>query len=102
MSILLAALLLGPSGLPEIDRNALELQARAEALQPRRVSASAQRAGLFELEAMTTVCRAAGGQADPSAFLATLSRAYGLNQSESAALRGSCAAYLAGRADGRR
>ena len=101
MIILLAALLLGPSGLPEIDRNALELQARAEALQPRLANAS-QRAGLFELEAMTTVCRAAGSQPDPRAFIATLSRAYGLSASESAALRGSCAAYLAGRADGRR
>lgn len=99
MSILLAALLLGPSGLPEIDRNALDLQARAEALQPRLVST---RGGLFELEAMTTVCRAAGNQPDPRAFLATLSRAYGLNSTESAALRGSCAAYLAGRADRRR
>jgi hypothetical protein len=99
MSILLAALLLGPSGLPEIDRSSLDLQARAEALQPRRASV---RSNLFELETMTTVCRAAAAQADPRTFLGTLSRAYGLNASESAALRGSCAAYLAGRADGRR
>ena len=102
MDILLAALLLGPSGLSEIDRNALDLQARAEALQPRRASTAQQRAGLLELEAMTTVCRAAGSQADPAAFLATLSRAYGLDRAESAALRGSCAAYMAGRADARR
>ena len=100
MSILLAALLLGPSGLPEIDRRSLEFQARAEALRPRL--ARSQRDGLFELEAMTTVCRAAGSQPDPRAFLATLSRAYGLDATESAALRGSCAAYLAGRAEGRR
>lgn len=98
--ILAAALLLGPSGLPEIDRQSLDLQARAEALQPRL--ANSQRDGLFELEAMTTVCRAAGSQPDPRAFLATLSRAYGLDAAQSAALRGSCAAYLAGRADGRR
>ena len=100
MSIILAALLLGPSGLPEIDRRTLELQARAESLQPRL--ARSRRDGLFELEAMTTVCRAAGNQPDPRAFLATLSRAYGLNAADAAALRGSCAAYLAGRADGRR
>ena len=100
MSMILAALLLGPSRLPEIDRQSLDLQARAEALQPRL--ARSRREGLFELEAMTTVCRAAGNQPDPSAFLGTLSRAYGLSATEAAALRGSCAAYLAGRADGRR
>ena len=102
MNVIFAALLLGPVALPEIDRAQLELQARAESLQPRLVPAAASRRGLFELEAMTTVCRAAANQPDPRAFLATLSRAYGLNQSESATLRGSCAAYLAGRADGRR
>jgi hypothetical protein len=101
MSIFLTALLLGPVALPEIDRATLELQARAEALQPRAVPATT-RQGLFELEAMTTVCRAAASQPDPRTFLATLSRAYGLNRTESATLRGSCAAYLAGRADGRR
>jgi hypothetical protein len=102
MSMILAAaaLLLGPSGLPEIDRLSLDLQARAEALQPRL--ARSDREGLFELEAMTTVCRAAASQPDARAFLATLSRAYGLNASETAALRGSCAAYFAGRADARR
>jgi hypothetical protein len=78
------------------------MQARAEALQPRTASTGGRRAGLFELDAMTTVCRAAAGQRDPRAFLGTLSRAYGLNQAESAALRGSCAAYLAGRADAQR
>jgi len=101
MNIFLAAMLLAPGPLPEIDRASLDMQARAEALQPRTASASSRR-GLFELDTMTTVCRAAGGQADPRAFIATLSRAYGLNATESAALRGSCAAYMAGRADGRR
>jgi hypothetical protein len=100
MNMILAALLLGPSGLPEIDRVSLDLQARAEALQPRL--AQTRRTGLFELEAMTTVCRAAAGQPDPSAFLSTLSRAYGLDAGQSAALRAGCAAYLAGRADARR
>lgn len=102
MDIILAALLLAPiSPLPEIDRAALDLQARAEALQPRRAVAS-RRAGLFELETMTTVCRAAAGQRDPGAFLDTLGRAYGLGAGDQRTLRGSCAAYLAGRADGRR
>jgi len=99
MSLVLAAMLLAPAALPEIDRTALDRQARAEALRPR---AAAVRRAPFDLEAMTTVCRAASGQRDPAAFIATLSRAYGLDASESAALRGSCAAYLAGRADARR
>jgi len=101
MNVILAALLLAPGGpLPEIDRAALDLQARAEALQPRRVASRST--GLFELEAMTTVCRAAAGQRDPASFLDTLGRAYGLSAADQRALRGSCAAYLAGRADGRR
>ena len=100
MSILLSALLLGAAPLADIDRASLDMQARAEALQLR--PASQNRAGLFELEAMTTVCRAAGGQPDPTAFLNTLSRAYGLSRSDSGLLRTSCAAYLAGRADRRR
>jgi hypothetical protein len=101
MSYFLAALLLAPAALPEIDRRALDLQARAEALRPRTIQASA-RSGALDLEATTTICRAASGQRDPAAFLGTLSRAYGLDAQASAALRGSCAAYLAGRADARR
>lgn len=101
MNAIIAALLLAPgTPLPEIDRSAIDLQARAEALQPRR--AATARTGLFELEAMTTVCRAAAGQRDPAAFLETLGRAYGLNAADQRVLRGSCAAYLAGRAEGRR
>ena len=102
MSIFLTAFLLGPIALAEIDRDSLDFQARAEALQPRLAAASPRRPGLFELDAMTTVCRAAANQRDPARFLATLSRAYGLTRAESSALRGSCAAYLAGMADGRR
>ncbi|HEX8525620.1 hypothetical protein [Allosphingosinicella sp.] len=101
MSIFLAAAMLGPLALPDIDRRSLDMQARAEALRPRLASAGG-RSGLFELDAMTTVCRAAAGQRDPRAFLDTLSHAYGLNSAESGVLRGSCAAYLAGRADARR
>lgn len=102
MSIFLTAMLLGPVALADIDRASLDLQARAEALQPRVVQASSRQSGLFELDALTTVCRAAGNQRDPRAFLGTLSRAYDLSAAQSQALRGSCAAYLAGRADARR
>ena len=138
MSILLSLLLAQAPVLPEIDRRALELQARAEALQTRRPSASAQTqrritpasaprvqrtavrtaalpprqtqrlpalrrasGGALDLSAITTICRAAGDQADPATFLATLSRNYALNGTESSSLRTSCAAYLAGRADAR-
>ena len=101
MSFFLAAMLLAPAALPEIDRTALDRQARAEALRPRPIPAAARR-GPLDLEATTTICRAASEQRDPAAFLGTLSRAYGLDARASAALRGSCAAYLAGRADARR
>ena len=138
MSILLSLLLSQARVLPEIDRRALERQARAEALQTRRPSAPAQTqrrtaqaparatqrtavrtaalpprqtqrlpsprlasGGALDLSAITTICRAAGNQTDPATFLATLSRAYSLNGTESSSLRTSCAAYLAGRADAR-
>ena len=110
MEIILAALLAGKTVLPAIDREALELQARAEALQPRAaVSAPSRPAprrasspGGLDLSAITTICRAAGGQADPARFIARLSSAYSLSSEESASLRSSCAAYLAGRADASR
>lgn len=143
MSILLSLLLAQARVLPEVDRRALDLQARAEALQTRRpaprnaaapqpratATATPQRrttqpiaaaqptrraaqtqrfpsprrasGGAMDLSAITTICRAAGNQGDPAAFLATLSRAYSLSNSESMSLRTSCAAYLAGRADAR-
>jgi hypothetical protein len=153
MSILLSLLLAQARVLPQIDRRALDLQARAEALesrrpakpattpqrsavtppathaQPQRQAAritppqtqrtavraaavpvrspqdmpSPRRAagGTLDLSAITTICRAAGNQADPATFIATLSRAYALNGTESSSLRTSCAAYLAGRADAR-
>ncbi|HEY0114860.1 MAG TPA: hypothetical protein VGB54_03985 [Allosphingosinicella sp.] len=145
MSILLSLLLAQARVLPEVDRRALDLQARAEALQtrrtaprpaavpaPRRIATQAatpqrrtqtaaaatqpvrraaapqrlpspRRAsgGALDLSAITTICRAAGNQADPATFIATLSRAYSLTTPESSSLRTSCAAYLAGRADAR-
>lgn len=108
MSILLAAVLLaGQTSLPGIDRHALDIQARAEALTPSRPAPSrpqVRRASRQELDltAITTICRAAGSQGDPAQFLGTLSRAYSMTADESASLRASCAAYLAGQADARR
>ncbi len=111
MVIILTALLAGKAVLPQIDRNALELQARAEALQPRatpvrpvRRPAPRRASGgaPLDLASITTICRAAGGQADPAGFIARLSVAYSLSSDDSDSLRASCAAYLAGRADARR
>ncbi len=118
MSIFLAMLLSQAKILPEIDRRALDIQARAEAAQPRRtvqpvrrpaVTASSERPQVrrasggtaLDLSAITTICRAAGGQDDPARFLATLARAYSLSADESANIRTNCAAYLAGQADAR-
>jgi len=114
MILMVTALLAGKAVLPQIDRNALELQARAEALQPRaappRPNRAAQRPAPrrasggtpLDLASITTICRAAGGQADPAGFIARLSNAYSLTRDDATSLRSSCAAYLAGRADARR
>ena len=153
MLITLTAFLAAGQALP-IDRTALELQSRAEALAPRsrnaaparirpgprkpaaepsRTASAPQRTirpgpsqprqtqnvsanatqrrtqprraysgGPLDLAAITTICRAAGNQDDPAGFLARLSSAYSLSDSDSTSLRASCAAYLAGRADARR
>lgn len=142
MSLILIGLLLAHSKiLPEVDRRALEIAARAEVRNtsqapvarpsaagrvrhrhaapvvppppvqpapgaglrrspPANVRSAAGVADL-DLSAITTICRAAGGQPDPAAFLSTLSRAYAMAPDRSAVLRTSCAAYLAGRADAR-
>ena len=111
MEIILAALLAGKEVLPTIDRNTLELQARAESLQPassrpapvrRPAPRRASGGGSLDLASITTICRAAGNQDDPAAFIARLSSAYSLSSDEAVSLRSSCAAYLAGRADARR
>ena len=111
MILILTALLAGKAILPQIDRNALELQARAEALQPhvsparparRQQVRRASGGSPLDLASITTICRAAGNQADPAAFIARLSTAYSLSADDSSSLRSSCAAYLAGRADARR
>ena len=150
MVIILTALLASTKFLPQIDREALDLQARAEALQPRshvaqtihrttapnlsivrrpapqvaqvvrqpapqpaRQWAAAQPArqtlvrrasagGPLDLASITTICRAAGEQDDPAAFIGRLSNAYSLAPDDRTSLRASCAAYLAGRADARR
>lgn len=108
MELILAALLAGKNVLPQIDRSALELQARAEALQPRQATPARRPAvrrasnGPLDLASITTICRAAGNQADPAAFIARISGAYSLSSEDNASLRSSCAAYLAGRADASR
>ena len=127
MVIFLTALLASTKILPLIDREALELQARAEALQPRthiaqpvrrptqpvatrqpapqpiRQSAPqpvrqaiaqpvrqtlqparqptmrrASGGNPLDLAQITTICRAAGEQDDPGAFIGRLSSAYSL------------------------
>jgi hypothetical protein len=124
--------------LPQIDREALDLQARAEALQPRHhISQPARRpvaqpvlavrqpapqpvrqatiqpvrqpavrrasaGNPLDLSQITTICRAAGEQDDPAAFIGRLSSASALSTDDRSSLRSSCAAYLAGRADARR
>jgi hypothetical protein len=117
MVFLVTAFLAGATVLPQIDRRSLELQARAEALQPRARTARtttpaapvrrpivrrASAGAPLDLVQITTICRAAGNQTDPGAFLARLSSAYSLSSDDSTSLRSSCAAYLAGRADARR
>ncbi len=130
MVIILTAFLAAAQSLP-IDRTALELQSRAEALQPRARTitpgrsqpartatpgprkpaaqptrtatvrpgpaprptqvasgpTAAQRrtqprransGGPLDLASITTICRAAGNQNDPAAFIARLSTAYSL------------------------
>jgi hypothetical protein len=109
MDIILAALIASKPVLPTIDRESLELQARAEALRPvtappaqRPRTRRASSPGTLDLGSITTICRAAGNQADPAAFIAGLSGAYSLSAEERGSLRSSCAAYLDGRADARR
>jgi len=113
MVIILAALLGGQSVLTEIDRRALDAQARAEARQPRRAAAAvvqpvrrpvARRASTSGLDfsQTTTICRASGSQTNPALFLSRISTAYSLSPGEATSLRSSCAAYLAGRNDARR
>jgi hypothetical protein len=108
MEIILAALLAGKAVLPAVDRETLELQARAEALRPRAaVAASGRRPalrpaanpGLLDLETITTICRAAGNHAHPVAYVTRLGRAYELSANQTQALRSNCAAYLTARAD---
>jgi hypothetical protein len=112
MVIILAAFLGGQSVLTEIDRRALDAQARAEARQPRRAAAApiqqsrrpATRRAItsgLDFAQTTTICRASGSQANPALFLSRISTAYSLSPGEATALRSSCAAYIAGRNDAR-
>lgn len=109
MILVLASLLASNSVLPEIDRRTLEMQARAERLQPSRSAAVQPRPllrpaamGPLDFTQVTTICRAAGSQRDPASFIAGLASAYRLSPAETASLRTSCAAYIAGREDAQR
>ncbi|MGQ0660852.1 hypothetical protein [Sphingosinicella sp.] len=115
MVIILAAFLGGQVVLTEIDRRALDTQARAEARQPRRAATApvvrapvrqpvARRTSTSGLDfaQTTTICRASGNQTNPALFLSRISTAYSLSPGEATALRSSCAAYIAGRNDARR
>jgi len=128
MEIIFAALLAGKALLPVIDRETLDMQARAEALRPRtslsrpsaaasRPAAKAQRpatamnatrasarvgnvnVGPLDLGTMTTICREAGGHTNPVAYVTRLSAAYELNATETRSLRSNCAEYLRARAE---
>ena len=108
MELILAALLASKTVLPAVDRETLDLQARAEALRPQyAVAASSRRPavrpaaglGLLDLGTITTICRAAGNHANPVAYVTRLGRAYELNANQTQALRSNCAAYLNARAD---
>ena len=106
MEIILAALLASKAVLPAVDRETLDLQARAEALRPQpaaaaklRPSSGRRSVDTLDLTTITTICRAAGSHANPVAYVSRLGRAYELSASQQLSLRSNCAAYLHARAD---
>ena len=120
INFILASLMVLPAVpvLPEVDRRSLDAQARIEARSVRTAPSTPARAATREravspafrtasssinldISAITTICRAAGSQPDPEAFLTTLGRAYWMSAEQNVALRSSCAGYRAGRADAR-
>ena len=105
MIVILTAMLAGKAVLPHIDRQSLDIQARAEALQTRSAPRPAVRRASdtpLDFAQITTICRAAGNQHNPAAFLTRISTAYSLTPGEQTSLRSSCVAYIAGHADARR
>ena len=107
MDIILLALLASKTVLPAIDRETLEMQARAEALRATPAVASAnphffsRRAGgvPLDLGTITTICRAAASHARPLAYIERQGRAHDLSGNQTQALRSNCAAYIDARAD---
>jgi hypothetical protein len=108
MEIILAALLASKTVLPAIDRETLEMQARAEALRPTTAVASSSNPRLFrraaggvplDLGTITTICRAAANHARPVAYVERQGRAHELSGNQMQALRSNCAAYIDARAD---
>ena len=107
MHIILAALLASKTVLPAIDRETLEMQARAEALRPTTAVASPN-TRLFrraaggvplDLGTITTICRAAASHARPVAYVERQGRAHELSGNQMQSLRSNCAAYIDARAD---
>jgi hypothetical protein len=107
MEIILAALLASKTVLPAIDRETLEMQARAEALRPTTAVASSN-PRLFrravggvplDLGTITTICRAAANHVRPVAYVERQGRVHELSGNQMQSLRSNCASYIDARAD---
>ena len=108
MDFILIALLASKTVLPAIDRETLDLQARAEALRTSTAAVSTYRppatrrsaVGVpLDLNTITTICRTAATHARPVAYVERLGRAYELSGNQTRTLRSNCAAYIDARAD---
>jgi hypothetical protein len=102
--MILAAMLASAQVMPWIDRDALDAQAKVEAVQtaaakPRKASFSAKEALAKDVEAISTVCGAAAKSPNAAALLTSIGDAFGMSRGEVSALRERCALYLAGRRD---
>jgi hypothetical protein len=106
LALTIAALLAGGDVLPEIDRAALDRQARIEARRSAPQAARPARPArptllIANRTAVMDLCRAAGSQRDPALFLAGLQNAFNLSPADVAALRDACRSSGAGGADAR-
>ncbi|HEV2746738.1 MAG TPA: hypothetical protein VGW34_05515 [Allosphingosinicella sp.] len=108
MTSMIVLLLAGASVFPEIDRAALDRQARAEAQRPvvrKAAAAKPQPKRPAKVAApvysITAVCRAAGEARDAADFLAAFAHGYKLGTGEAAALRETCSLYFIGKREGR-
>ena len=123
MIIELWALVAASTVLPDIDRSALDRQARAEAARPAPIRAVASKAStpaprkaiarqtpaapvgkrfrLDDINEHSAVCRAAGASGDPLGFIEAFGNGYFLSRGETAALAVGCAVYFARALSGR-